>query len=62
MGLPVSTTHTLVGSVIGVGLARGLPTLNLGIVKEIVMSWLATVPFTALLAAILFKIMLWTLG
>ncbi len=62
MGLPVSTTHTLVGSVIGVGLARGLPTLNLGIVKEIVMSWLATVPFTALLSAILFKLMVWTLG
>ena len=62
MGLPVSTTHTLVGSVIGVGLARGLPTLNLGIVKEIIMSWLATVPFTAFLAAIIFKIMLWTLG
>ena len=62
MGLPVSTTHTLVGSVIGVGLARGLPTLNLGIVKEIVMSWLATVAFTALLAAILFKVMVWTIG
>ena len=62
MGLPVSTTHTLVGSVIGVGLARGLPTLNLGIVKEIVMSWLATVPFTALLAVILFKVMLLTIG
>ena len=62
MGLPVSTTHTLVGSVIGVGLARGLPTLNLGIIKEIVMSWLATVPFTAILAATLFKVMLWTLG
>ena len=62
MGLPVSTTHTLVGSVIGVGLARGLPTLNLGIVKEIIMSWLATVPFTALLSAIIFKIMFWTLG
>ena len=62
MGLPVSTTHTLVGSVIGVGLARGLTTLNLGIVKEIVISWVATLPFTALLAAILFKIMLWTLG
>ena len=62
MGLPVSTTHTLVGAVIGVGLARGRPTLNLGIVKEIVMSWLATVPFTALLAAILFKVMLLTIG
>jgi inorganic phosphate transporter, PiT family len=62
MGLPVSTTHTLVGSVIGVGLARGLPTLNLGIVKEIAMSWLATVPFTAILSAVIFKVMLWTLG
>ena len=62
MGLPVSTTHTLVGSVIGVGLARGLPTLNLGIIKEIIMSWLVTVPFTALLSAILFKVMLWTMG
>ena len=62
MGLPISTTHTLVGSIIGVGLARGIPTLNLGIVKEIVMSWLATVPFTALISAVLFKIMLLTLG
>ena len=62
MGLPVSTTHTLVGSVIGVGLARGLPTLNLGIIKEIFISWIATVPFTALLAAILFKVMVFALG
>ena len=62
MGLPVSTTHTLVGSVIGVGFARGLPTLNLGIIQEIVTSWLATVPFTAVLSAILFKILLITLG
>ncbi len=62
MGLPVSTTHTLVGSVIGVGFARGLPTLNLGIIQEIVMSWLATVPFTAILSAIIFKILLITLG
>ena len=62
MGLPVSTTHTLVGSVIGVGFARGLPTLNLGIIQEIVISWVATVPFTAVLSAILFKILLITLG
>ena len=62
MGLPVSTTHTLVGSVIGVGLARGIPTLNLGIIKEIIISWLATVPFTALLSAILFKVMILSLG
>lgn len=62
MGLPISTTHTLVGSVIGVGLARGLASLNLNIVKQIVVSWFATVPFTAALAMILYKIFQWALG
>ncbi len=55
MGLPISTTHTLVGSVIGVGFARGLASLNLSIVTRIVISWFATVPFTAILAMILYK-------
>ena len=62
MGLPISTTHTLVGSVIGVGLARGLPTLNLAIIRMIVISWFSTVPFTAILSAILFKLMIFLLG
>ncbi|KMP12120.1 phosphate permease [Candidatus Nitromaritima sp. SCGC AAA799-C22] len=62
MGLPISTTHTLVGSVIGVGLARGLPTLNLSIITKIVISWISTVPFTAILSAVLFKIFLVVLG
>lgn len=61
LGLPISTTHTLVGSVVGVGLARGLPTLNLGIIKMIFVSWFATVPFTAVLAMIFFKIMVYFL-
>lgn len=61
MGLPISTTHTLVGSVIGVGLARGLASLNLDIIRKIVISWFATVPFTAVLAMIFFKIMMVTL-
>lgn len=56
MGLPISTTHTLVGSVIGVGMARGLATLNIGIIKKIVVSWFATVPFTAVLAMIIYKL------
>lgn len=58
MGMPISTTHTLVGSVIGVGLARGLPTLNLGIIQKIVISWFSTIPFTMVLAAILYQILL----
>jgi len=55
MGLPISTTHTLVGSVIGVGLARGLASLNLSIIKKIVVSWFATIPFTAVLAMLFYK-------
>jgi len=49
MGLPISTTHTLVGSVIGVGFARGLASLNLAIIKKI------TIPFTAVLAMLFYK-------
>jgi len=55
MGLPISTTHTLVGSVIGVGMARGLASLDLNIIKKIVISWFATVPFTAVLAMLFYK-------
>ena len=62
LGLPISTTHTLVGSVIGVGLARGLPNLNLGIIKMIFVSWLTTIPFTAFLAAIIYEGFVLTLG
>ncbi len=53
LGLPVSTTHTLVGAVVGVGLARSLGALNLRVLRGIVLSWLATIPFTAGLAALL---------
>ena len=58
MGLPISTTHTLVGSVIGVGMARGLPTLNLAIVKMIMISWVSTIPFTAIISMLSYKIFL----
>lgn len=54
LGLPVSTTHTLVGSVIGVGFARSVGAINTQIVKGILMSWFITVPFTAVLAALLY--------
>lgn len=58
MGLPISTTHTLVGSVIGVGMARGMASLNLAIIQKIVISWFATIPFTAILAMIFYKLFL----
>jgi PiT family inorganic phosphate transporter len=57
LGLPVSTTHTLVGSIIGVGIARGIATLNFQVVKNIVLSWIITLPLTAILSIIIFKIL-----
>jgi len=47
LGLPISTSHTVVGAVIGVGLARGLEAVDLSIIKKIVVSWLLTVPIAA---------------
>ena len=46
-GLPISTSHTVVGAVIGVGLAKGLEAVNLNIIKKIVISWLLTLPIAA---------------
>ncbi len=54
LGMPISTTHTLVGSVVGVGLARGIEALNLRIIREIFISWVVTLPFTSGLAMLLF--------
>jgi PiT family inorganic phosphate transporter len=50
MGIPVSTTHTLVGAVLGVGLARGIGAIDLRVVGNIVASWVATLPISAALA------------
>lgn len=52
--LPVSTTHTLVGGVLGVGLARGLSALNLRVVGTIFMSWMVTLPVGAALSIMFF--------
>jgi inorganic phosphate transporter, PiT family len=57
IGLPVSTTHTLVGAVLGVGLARGIGALNLGVIGRIFMSWLITLPVGAGLSILFFFIL-----
>ena len=52
LGLPVSTTHCLVGAVIGVGFARGMSSINLKMVGKILLSWVFTLPVAAIIAVI----------
>ncbi len=61
-GLPISTTQTLVGAVLGVGMARGIAAINLGVVRNIVVSWVITLPVGAGLSIIFFWILTSTLG
>jgi inorganic phosphate transporter, PiT family len=56
LGLPISTTHTLVGAVLGVGIARGIGSLNLLVIRDIAVSWVITVPMGALLSIIFYKV------
>jgi PiT family inorganic phosphate transporter len=53
-GLPISTTHTLVGAVLGVGIARGIGALDLQVVRNIFMSWIVTLPAGGILAIVFF--------
>jgi PiT family inorganic phosphate transporter len=54
LGIPVSTTHVLVGSVLGVGLARGIGVLDLRVVGRILVSWVVTLPIAAILSVFFF--------
>jgi len=56
-GLPISTTHTLVGGVLGVGLARGIGALNGDVIKTIFMSWIVTLPAGAGLSILFFFVL-----
>jgi PiT family inorganic phosphate transporter len=61
-GLPISTTHTLVGAVLGVGMARGIAAINLRVVQAIFLSWIVTLPAGALLAVVFFYLLKSLLG
>ena len=54
LGLPISTTHCIIGAVLGVGMARGMRALNLNMIKEIVLSWIITIPASAILSISIF--------
>jgi len=53
-GIPISTTHTLVGAVLGVGMARGIDAIDLRVVGRIFVSWVVTIPAGAMLAIVFF--------
>ncbi len=55
-GIPISTTHTLVGAVLGVGLARGIEAIDLKVVTRIFVSWIVTIPAGAFLAIVFFYV------
>lgn len=61
-GIPVSTTHTLVGAVLGVGVARGVSALNLGVVGKIFMSWIVTLPVGAVFSIMFFYMLRFIFG
>ena len=54
LGLPISTSHTVVGAVIGVGLARGLEAVDFSVIKKIITSWLLTLPIAAGTSVVIF--------
>ena len=56
-GLPISTTQTLVGAILGVGFARGIAAINLGIIRNIVASWFVTLPAGAVLSIIIYYLL-----
>jgi len=56
-GVPVSTTHTITGAIIGVGSTRRLSAVRWGVTKQIVWAWLLTIPAAATVAALVYKIL-----
>jgi PiT family inorganic phosphate transporter len=60
-GIPVSTSHSIVGAIFGVGLVRGMRVLNIKIMKEIIVCWLATPFVTGIISFVVFKLILFFL-
>lgn len=56
-GLPISTTQTLVGAVLGIGFARGIAAINLNVIRNIVVSWVVTLPAGAFFAIIIYYLL-----
>ncbi|MBM4017986.1 MAG: inorganic phosphate transporter [Planctomycetes bacterium] len=62
LGMPISTTFVIVGAVMGVGLARGFAALDLGVIRRIFTSWVITIPVSAVLAMVIYWILMAVMG
>jgi PiT family inorganic phosphate transporter len=58
-GIPVSTTHTITGAIIGVGSVRRLTAVRWGVAREVVWAWILTIPGSAVIAAIAYAATAW---
>ena len=56
MGVPVSTTHTITGAIVGVGAARRTAAVRWGLARRIVVAWIVTMPMTGLIGALAFAV------
>jgi inorganic phosphate transporter, PiT family len=62
LGIPVSTTHTITGSIVGVGAARRVSAVRWGVARSIVVAWGVTLPASALVAACCYWLAAWAWG
>jgi PiT family inorganic phosphate transporter len=62
MGIPVSTTHTITGSIIGVGATKRLSAVRWGVTTNLLWAWVLTIPVSAVLAAVTYFIVKFFLG
>jgi PiT family inorganic phosphate transporter len=56
LGVPVSTTHTITGAIVGVGAARRVSAVRWNVARDIVIAWVVTMPMAALIAALFFAL------
>jgi PiT family inorganic phosphate transporter len=61
-GIPVSTTHTITGAIVGVGSTRRMRSIRWGMAGRIVWAWILTMPAAAIMAALSFYVLKWTIG
>jgi PiT family inorganic phosphate transporter len=57
MGIPVSTTHTITGAIVGVGATTRLSAVRWGLASRIVWAWVITIPAAALMAALSYRLL-----